>query len=130
MKKNPLLIIIGVVVVLGMIATCIGCFVARQLSIRNIDSYAKCIKQYLVQTLIYPPRCTTPNGKTFVDPTATIPVEPTGTIGIANPASVYCEDQGGTLNMVIEEGGGMVGMCTLKGGKICEEWAYFRGECK
>jgi putative hemolysin len=42
--------------------------------------------------------------------------------GIANPASVYCEDNGGTLDLAS-------GMCTFADGSQCEEWAFFRGEC-
>jgi putative hemolysin len=42
--------------------------------------------------------------------------------GIANPASVYCEEQGGTLDLES-------GMCTFSDGSQCEEWAFFRGEC-
>lgn len=48
---------------------------------------------------------------------------------IANPASVFCEEQGGTLEITIAKGGGQLGLCTLKDGTKCEEWAYFRGEC-
>jgi len=48
---------------------------------------------------------------------------------LANPASVNCEKNGGTLDIVTDETGGQVGMCVLKDGTVCEEWAYFRGEC-
>ncbi|MBI5881449.1 DUF333 domain-containing protein [archaeon] len=48
---------------------------------------------------------------------------------MANPASVNCEEKGDTLDIVTDETGGQVGMCTLKDGTVCEEWAYFRGEC-
>lgn len=47
---------------------------------------------------------------------------------IANPASVYCEEQGGTLRIETEEAG-QYGICTLADGTECEEWAYYRGEC-
>lgn len=53
--------------------------------------------------------------------------------GVANPASVYCEKLGGTLEIIQEEpgpnGGGQVGMCALPGGKTCEEGTLYRGEC-
>ena len=49
-------------------------------------------------------------------------------VGIANPASTNCIDNNGTLS-IVDANGGQVGMCTLPGGKVCEEWAYFRGEC-
>jgi putative hemolysin len=47
---------------------------------------------------------------------------------IANPASVYCTEQGGTLK-IVDTPDGQVGICTLKDGTECEEWAYFRKEC-
>jgi putative hemolysin len=43
--------------------------------------------------------------------------------GIANPASVYCEEQGGTLDLES-------GMCRFSDGSECDEWAFFRGECQ
>ena len=49
--------------------------------------------------------------------------------GLANPASVYCEEQGGTVE--IREGGdGQYGVCVFPDGSECEEWAFFRGECQ
>lgn len=48
---------------------------------------------------------------------------------IANPASVNCIDDGGRLDLVEDEQGGQIGMCTLRDGTVCEEWAYLRGEC-
>lgn len=47
---------------------------------------------------------------------------------IANPASVYCKEQGGTLR-IEENEKGQYGVCTLPDGTECEEWVYFRGEC-
>jgi putative hemolysin len=48
---------------------------------------------------------------------------------MANPASVYCEEQGGESNIRTAEDGSQSGLCILKNGIECEEWAYFRGEC-
>lgn len=45
--------------------------------------------------------------------------------GMANPASVYCVKQGGTLEMRAEAGG-TVGYCRLLDDTVIEEWAYFR----
>ena len=42
---------------------------------------------------------------------------------IANPASVYCEENGGTLNL--DEW-----LCMFEDGSYCEEWSYYRGECE
>lgn len=50
-------------------------------------------------------------------------------VTIANPASVFCEDNGGVLEMVNDVNGAQSGICHLTGGEICEEWTYMRWEC-
>jgi putative hemolysin len=52
-----------------------------------------------------------------------------GTTGIPNPASVYCGQHGGTLEILTDAQGGQYGMCKFPNGGECEEWAYYRGEC-
>jgi uncharacterized protein len=47
--------------------------------------------------------------------------------GLANPASVFCIDQGGTVEIVDEEDG-QVGYCNLPDGTRIEEWEYFRSQ--
>lgn len=44
---------------------------------------------------------------------------------IANPASVYCEENGWTL---VLEGGAW--LCMFADGSYCEEWAFMNGECQ
>lgn len=51
------------------------------------------------------------------------------TARIANPASVHCVESGGSLIIQKREGGGEYGICVFPGGRQCEEWALFRGEC-
>ena len=50
-------------------------------------------------------------------------------VQIANPASVNCTQKGGTLEMRNNEAG-QYGVCKFSDGSECEEWAFFRGECK
>jgi len=50
-------------------------------------------------------------------------------VGIANPASSFCIDNGGKLEIRTESSGGQVGFCIFKDNSECEEWAYFREEC-
>jgi len=50
--------------------------------------------------------------------------------GLANPASVYCEENGGELEIREDESGGQVGYCVFQDGSECEKWAYYRGECQ
>jgi plastocyanin len=48
---------------------------------------------------------------------------------IANPASVYCENQGYQTEIVTAGDGSQSGNCIFKDGSKCDEWAYYRGEC-
>ena len=50
-------------------------------------------------------------------------------VGLANPASVHCEEQGGELEIRTGDDGGEYGVCMFDDGTECEEWAYFREEC-
>ncbi len=47
---------------------------------------------------------------------------------IANPASTYCINNSGTLEMRSIEAG-QYGVCKFSDGSECEEWKYFRKEC-
>jgi putative hemolysin len=49
--------------------------------------------------------------------------------GLPNPASVFCEEQGGRLEIRTDSSAGQTGSCIFADGSECEEWAYFRGEC-
>lgn len=46
-------------------------------------------------------------------------------IGMANPASQYCVEQGGKLE-IRNENNGQAGYCHLPNGQVVEEWALFR----
>jgi putative hemolysin len=48
--------------------------------------------------------------------------------GVANPASVYCVEKGGALD-IREEEKGQYGVCKFADGTECGEWEYFRGTC-
>lgn len=50
-------------------------------------------------------------------------------IGIANPASVYCEALDGTLDTREDPVGGQVGYCLFEDGSECLDWDLFRGDC-
>lgn len=54
-------------------------------------------------------------------------VSPSPQVALANPASVYCEKVGGTLE-IRTTNLGQEGICKLDGME-CDEWALFRGEC-
>lgn len=46
--------------------------------------------------------------------------------GLANPASTYCVQQGGQLDLRKDAAGNVSGICVFKDGRACEEWALFR----
>lgn len=48
-------------------------------------------------------------------------------VGMANPASVYCLDQGGKLELR-DEPGGVTGYCHLSDDRVVEEWALYHAE--
>lgn len=48
---------------------------------------------------------------------------------LANPAAVYCEEQGGTLESVMFEAG--IGTsCVFEDGSECNQWDFFNGKCE
>ncbi|MDK4681315.1 DUF333 domain-containing protein [Kingella negevensis] len=51
-------------------------------------------------------------------------------VGMANPASVYCVEQGGKLEVRKDKDGNEYGMCHLPNGKVAEEWEFFRANNK
>ncbi len=52
-----------------------------------------------------------------------------GGAGLPNPASVFCEDKGGRLEIRTAADGSQSGACIFKDGSECDEWAFYRGEC-
>jgi len=48
-------------------------------------------------------------------------------MGVANPASQYCLEQGGELDLV-DETAGQVGYCILPDGTRIEEWELFNSQ--
>jgi putative hemolysin len=53
------------------------------------------------------------------------PAEPGGP-GMPNPASVYCEEQGGRVEMEQDPAGGERGICVFDDGSRVDEWDYYR----
>ena len=49
---------------------------------------------------------------------------------LPNPASVFCEQHGNQLAIVTANNGSQNGVCIFPDGSTCDEWAYFRGECR
>ena len=62
----------------------------------------------------------------FNNGTCTTPEED---IQLANPASTYCIEQGGTLEIRKDAQGNETGYCVFSDGSECEEWAFYNGEC-
>jgi putative hemolysin len=75
----------------------------------------------LLQTLV---ACVPP----AVEPTITA-VATQSTAELANPASLYCLEQGGNLAIEERGNGGQFGVCYFEDKRQCEEWALLRGDC-
>jgi putative hemolysin len=48
---------------------------------------------------------------------------------IANPAAVYCGQNGGKSQIRTAADGSQTGACVFSDGSECEEWAYYRKQC-
>ncbi|HRY62845.1 MAG TPA: DUF333 domain-containing protein [Candidatus Paceibacterota bacterium] len=48
---------------------------------------------------------------------------------IANPAAVYCVEQGGKSEIKTNPDGSQYGICITKDKQECDEWEYYRGGC-
>ena len=46
--------------------------------------------------------------------------------GLANPASVFCEEQGGSVEIETDDEGNQTGICVLPDGSRVDEWEYYR----
>lgn len=51
-------------------------------------------------------------------------------VAVANPASVKCEQDGGLDKILYDANGNQYGLCMFGDGSVCDEWAYYRGECQ
>jgi len=52
-----------------------------------------------------------------------------GNANLPNPASVFCEENDGILEIRTADDGSQSGVCVFPDGSECDEWAYFRNEC-
>ena len=51
-------------------------------------------------------------------------------VALPNPASVYCKKQRGYWEIRKDKEGNESGFCLFEDGSECDEWKFFRGECK
>ena len=63
---------------------------------------------------------------TPLSPADLAPVAGTAEVGLANPAAVFCSQQGGVYRMVQEQLG-VRGICELPDGQQVDAWEFFRG---
>jgi putative hemolysin len=52
-----------------------------------------------------------------------------GSAQLANPAAVFCEEQGYSSEIRTAADGSQYGVCVFSNGTECDEWAFFRGQC-
>jgi len=68
--------------------------------------------------------CATPQVQT-PEPAAT----DTPQANMPNPAAVYCIESGNQYEILMAADGSQSGICTFPDGSVCDDWAYYRGEC-
>lgn len=78
----------------------------------------------LFATLLVLSACARPSGVDVNNPSPGV----SSTTAIANPASTYCVQQGGTVQ-IVDTADGQRGNCILKNGQVCDEWDYYRDTC-
>lgn len=58
------------------------------------------------------------------------PTQENKTTLMPNPAYVYCESHNGKSEIRTLEDGSQTGYCIFSNKQECEEWSYYRGDCK
>jgi putative hemolysin len=53
-----------------------------------------------------------------------------GSAGMANPASIFCISKGYKNVIRNNADGSQYGVCIFNNGSECDEWKFYRGECK
>jgi putative hemolysin len=79
-----------------------------------------CILTIIIATALFLTACSTTGPKN---------VDNTNKTQIANPASKFCIDNNGTLEIRTAQDGSQTGYCIFSNGQECEEWKFMRGEC-
>ena len=86
----------------------------------SVNDFESCVEAGNPIMESYPEQCSH-DGETYTNNI--------GAVGIANPASVFCVEQGGSLEIEDEESG-QTGYCHLADGTVIEEWEFFRDKNK
>lgn len=60
-------------------------------------------------------------------PTSKLTLPP---LEIENPVSKFCTENNGFVDIRSDREGNQRGFCIFPDGSECEEWSFFRGECK
>lgn len=55
--------------------------------------------------------------------------QPTRAVGLPNPATITCSRAGGIPAIERGPDGAERGVCRWPSGLVCDQWAFFRGEC-
>ena len=72
-----------------------------------------------------------PTALPTTEPTIAPTVAPTAdpTVGVINPASAFCVEEGGRLGLESRPDGTQFGVCYYMDNRQCEVWAMYRGDC-
>ena len=101
---------------------------------RNPDGseYGVCIfpdRTECEEWAFYQGRCPAVTTPVAITPQAISPAVTNPTTALANPSAVLCISKNYTYLTRKNPDGSEYGVCIFPGGKECDAWAYFRGEC-
>jgi putative hemolysin len=87
------------------------------------------MKKLLFVVLVVGALAVTACGAELTPTSAPTPTTFESPLGVPNPASQYCVDQGHQLEIRTAVDGSQAGFCVFQDGTECDEWAFYRGEC-
>lgn len=120
------------IIILAILVTGISLYLSKEINIKNNSAISVSKKNKIVACTEEAKIC--PNGSSVGRTQPNCEFAPCSgenkAVGIANPASVFCEQNGGKLEIITAEDGSQNGMCKFSDGSECEEWKFMRGECK
>jgi putative hemolysin len=103
--------------------------IEREKSGAYISSFEECVKAGYPVMESYPRQCAVPDGDIFVEEIEDDKkLDDSEIVSVANPASTFCIENGGKLE-IRDDATGQSGYCIFDDGTECEEWEYYRGEC-
>jgi putative hemolysin len=116
-KSSIFVTALGVIAFLGALLA-VYLLVIDYIKPAKVATFEECESAGYAVIASTPEQCQTPDGKIFIKAVSLV----------ANPASAYCEERGGYVEIRTNMEG-EAGFCLFEDGSECDEWDFFRGVC-